>query len=64
MKWVGGPLDGCADEIPRPTSVWMGPDISEPKTKVVVYLWFSPGEYRYNQDATDWANEQIQARLN
>lgn len=64
MRWVGGPLDGCVDEISRPTSVWIGPDVTEPNTKVVVYLWFSPDEYRFNDDATKWANDQIQSRLN
>lgn len=62
MRWVGGPLDGCVDEIARPTSVWIGPDISEPKRMVVIYLWYSVDEYRYSQDATDWANEQIRIK--
>jgi hypothetical protein len=64
MRWVGGPLDGCAEDIPRPTSVWIGPDVTAPKTKVVVYVFFSRGEYRFNEEATKWANDRLQARYN
>jgi hypothetical protein len=64
MRWEGGPLDGCSEDLTRPPSVWIGPDVTEPKEKVVVYLFFSAGKFVFSKEATEFANARIQALKN
>lgn len=59
VEWKGGQLDGAVDDIDDPEEIWMGPDASEPVSKVVVYELIrkkDSAEYRYNQKLTDNAN--------
>lgn len=61
ITWKGGPLDGCVKEVDTPTAVWIGPDVTEPLDKVVVYGLYTDAkgglDYVYDQHLTDHANE-------
>lgn len=59
VTWEAGPLDGCKAEIPNPTILWSGPDLSEPTKKVIVYKLLSSGVYLYDQDLTNEANRHL-----
>lgn len=59
VMWIGGPLDGCVDDIERPTLTWITPDLDEPETKCVVYVLMSDNTYRFRQDLTNKANDHL-----
>lgn len=63
VRWQGGPLDGCEDDLPEPRLVWISPDVTDPEMKVVVYRMYG-GIYFYEWEATEQANDRIQARMN
>lgn len=60
VEWVGGALDGCVDDIERPTNVWIGPDPVAPTSRVIVYGLHTASEsrviYRFDQKLTERAN--------
>lgn len=66
VAWVGGPLDGAEDRtenMPPLQTLWYGPDLSEPLTKVIVYGLYRTEvrhEYRFSQDLTNEANRQLE----
>lgn len=60
VRWLGGPLDGASDDvIGAPSLTWYGPDVADPKEKVLVYIFHSEGTYQYDQDLTDKANQWL-----
>lgn len=73
VRWQGGPLDGCVDNVEHPSAIWYGPDIEQPKERVIVYVLradVTSGElsesnwhYQYRQDLTDRANEHFQEAM-
>lgn len=63
VTWIGGQLDGCVDEIERPSATWIGPDVGDPENKVIVYVLKTKHgkandcDYHFDQRLTDHANE-------
>lgn len=65
VRWVGGPLDGCVDNVERPSALWIGPDPMEPVSKGIVYkLEISREVYTYSQSMTDRLNAVLANRKN
>lgn len=64
VRWLNGPLDGCEDDVERPSQLWVGPDPSDPYTKGIVYALRSDGVYRFAQGLTDELNRRLALKRN
>lgn len=64
LNWVGGPLDGCEDEMERPSNLWVGPDPAEPYTKGIVYVLLSTGTYEFSPKLTNELNQRLERQRN
>lgn len=63
VEWWGGPLDGARKGMDETPAWWVGPDVTEPQTKCVMYHLTVDGThliYKFDQAKTNEVNGTTQ----